>query len=183
MFALKQIDFDQQIKAILPKPFELTFKFEGERLHHTPRYLIWLSDGKRLLLNVRSKATLNSKSAQTAKLACCALCEDLGWQYIAMTNPDPIFLANLNWLAGYRRKPPNFQTFAIEIVSQIDNKIKIKELLSSIINPTIARPTLFHLMWMRILKFDMNQLLNNDTEVWIGEKSKQFSIKKYHNEK
>jgi hypothetical protein len=169
MFILKQIDFSLNIKAILPQPFELHFKKDGKSGQHVPDFLVWLKDGQRLLLNVRSKRTIGTQTCQRMISVCTELCDSIGWNYSTMRNPDAIFLANLNWLAGYRRTPPNFKRLAADIINSFNGKRKIGEILIEFTPPALLRPVLFHLLWLRYLDFDNSELLTNDTEVWIAK--------------
>jgi hypothetical protein len=168
MYILKQLDFTQKIQAILPQPFALHFKADGKRRVHTPDFLLWLEGGKRLLINVKPKRHVDKPLNQRSFRACLELTEALGWGYATLSEPEPIFFANLNWLAGYRRIPASFSQFAAVIVEKAVKRQKIQDLLSEVGPPTLVRPVLFHLMWLRILDFDTRSVLSNLSEVWLA---------------
>ena len=168
MFVLKQLDFTQKIKAILPQPFCLHFKAEDRRKRHIPDFLVWLEGGHRLLVNVKPRKYVDRPLNQRSFQACTELCETLGWSYTTLSEPDPVFLANLNWLAGYRRVPENFNKFATTIIEKAVKRQTVKELMAGLGHESLVRPVLFFLMWKRQLDFDTRSLLSNTSEVWLA---------------
>lgn len=168
MFILKQLDFSQKIKAILPQPFCLHFKSDGKIRHHIPDFLVWLEGGKRLLVNVKPRRHVEKPLNQRSFKACTKLCEALGWAYVTLSEPNPIFLANLNWLAGYRRIPAKFNDFAAPIIDKASKRQSIQDLLADVGPEALVRPVLFFLMWKRQIDFDSRSLLTNKSEVWLA---------------
>jgi len=168
MIILKQLDFTQKIKAILPQPFCLHFSSDEKRRRHIPDFLIWLEDGQQLLVNVKPRRHVEKPLNQRSFKACADFCETLGWTYVTLSEPNPIFLANLNWLAGYRRIPAKFNDFAVVIIDKASERQSIKDLLADVGPPALVRPVLFFLMWKRQLDFDTRALLTNDSEVWLA---------------
>ena len=168
MFILKQLDFSQKIKAILPQPFCLHFKSDGKRRRHIPDFLVWLEDGKRLLVNVKPRRHVEKPLNQRSFKACTELCEALGWTYVTLSEPNPIFLANLNWLAGYRRIPAKFNDFAALIIDRASKRQSIQDLLADVGPEALVRPVLFFLIWKRQIDFDSRSLLTNKSEVWLA---------------
>ncbi|MDQ3058008.1 MAG: TnsA-like heteromeric transposase endonuclease subunit [Pseudomonadota bacterium] len=168
MFILKQLDFTQKIKAVLPQPFCLHFKADGKRKRHIPDFLVWLEGGQRLLINVKPRKYVDKPLNQRSFQACTELCEALGWTYATLSEPSPIFLVNLNWLGGYRRIPENFNQFAITIIEKATKRQTVKDLLADVGPEPLVRPVLFFLMWKRQLEFDTRSLLSNTSEVWLA---------------
>lgn len=168
MFILKQLDFSQSIEAILPQPFCLHFRDEGRRRRHIPDFLVWLSGGRRLLVNVKPRRHVAKPNNQRSFKACALLSESLGWSYTTLSEPDPIFLANLNWLAGYRRTPSKFVEYSIPLIEKAMQRQSIEDLLMDVGPPALVRPILFFLMWKRQLEFDTRSLLSNKSEVWLS---------------
>lgn len=168
MFILKQLDFTKKIIDILPQPFALHYR-EGDKLRlHIPDFLVWLEGNRRLLINVKPKTQLWKPLSLRSFKACVELSTTLGWDYATLSEPEPIFLANLNWLAGYRRIPENFSTFASVIVEKATLRQTVQQLLADLGPQALVRPVLFHLMWLRHLDFDTHQLLSNSSEVWLA---------------
>ncbi len=168
MFTLKQLDFTQQIKSVLPQPFALHFKSDGKARLHTPDFLLWLEGNQRLLVNVKPRRYVDRPLNQRSFQACNELCETLGWSYVTLSEPNPIFLANLNWLAGYRRIPANFSQYAKSIIEKAAIRRPIQDLLKGVGPESLVRPVLFFLMWKRQLDFDTRSLLSNTSEVWLS---------------
>lgn len=168
MFILKQLDFTQKIKAILPQPFCLHYQADGKRRHHIPDFLVWLDGGRRLLVNVKPRRHVEKPQNQRSFKACTELCESLGWDYLTLSEPNPIFLANLNWLAGYRRVPAKFDEYASKIVEMASTRQTVHELLDCFGPKSVVRPILFYLMWKRFLEFDTRAVLSSTSEVWLS---------------
>jgi hypothetical protein len=168
MFILKQLDFSQEIKAVLPQPFCLHFQSDGKRRRHIPDFLIWLESGDRLLVNVKPRRHVEKPLNQRSFKACAELCEALGWAYVTLSEPSPIFLTNLNWLAGYRRIPAKFNDYAALIIDKASKRQSIEDLLADLGPAALVRPVLFFLMWKRQLDFDTRSLLTNRAEVWLA---------------
>lgn len=168
MFILKQLDFTKKITAVLPQPFCLHFKADGKRKRHIPDFMVWLEGGQRLLINVKPKRHIDKPLNQRSFRACTELCESLGWTYATLSEPSPIFLANLNWLAGYRRIPANFNQFATTIIDKASKRQTVQDLLKDVGPESLVRPVLFFLMWKRQLDFDTRLLLSNTSEVWLA---------------
>jgi hypothetical protein len=92
----------------------------------------------------------------------------LGWEYVTLSEPNPIFLANLNWLAGYRRIPAKFNDFAAPIIDKAAKRQSIQDLLADVGPEALVRPVLFFLMWKRQIDFDSRSLLTNKSDVWLA---------------
>jgi hypothetical protein len=168
MFSLKQLDFTQKITAILPQPFVLHYHADEKKRTHTPDYLLWLEGNQRLLVNVKPRKYLDKPLNQRSFNACKQLAESLGWGYQTMSEPNPIFLANLNWLAGYRRIPADFSKYATLLIEKAVRRQTIQELLTDLGPESLVRPVLFFLMWKKQLEFDVQTLLSNNSEVWLA---------------
>ena len=85
------------------------------------------------------------------------------------TEPDDTYLANVKWLAGYRRRPPRFEATARELVGGCaDGAVSVRQLLAQMEQPLLARPALFHLLWKRVLKFDMTAILEEGSLVYLS---------------
>lgn len=165
MAALKQLDFSLGITAVLPQPFVLHFQRGGRQVRHVPDYLAWYGDGPRHVINVKPRKYVATERNASAFAACDAACQSLGWTYSTFVEPERAFFVNLNWLAGYRRRPPMFERYAQRIVEGVGPHSTIGDVLANLAPQAFARPVLFHLLWNRIIECDLTQVLDLTTEL------------------
>jgi hypothetical protein len=165
MVILKRLDFERDLENVLPQPFMLHFSFEGEPRTQVPDYLAWYRGRPPLLVNVKPRQYVDRESNRRAFAACKAACEQLGWSYVTESEPDATLLANLQWLAGFRRPPPDLPRYAPLLMDRLGAPMKIEELLADAGPPALVRPVLFHLLWTRLLSFAPYELLTDASVV------------------
>lgn len=165
MVILKQIDFDPLLIDVLPQPFVLHYRDAKGSASHTPDYLAWYRDGSRRVFNVKPAKFVHKPNNQRAFAACAEACRAINWQYSTQAEPPPQYFANLSWLAGYRRRPPHFETYASAIIEGIGAGTTIGSLLPDLGPPALVRPVLFYLMWVRQIDIDMHSVLSDESSV------------------
>lgn len=167
MMCLKQLDFGIPLIGVLPQPFILHYTFEGKRHRHIPDFLVWCTDGSRLLVNVKPARHVAAPHNQRAFCACLDLARYLNWSYSTQSEPPPALRANLNWLAGYRRHPPGFELYATTLVKRASFGPTIARLLTGAGPAPFVLPVFFHLLWKRQIEFDHDVLLTSASKVWL----------------
>lgn len=167
MVTLKMLDFDPLLVDVLPQPFTLHYRVDGKPYRHTPDYLVWRSDEpRRHVVNVKPRKSVDKPRNQRAFTACARACSDLKWSYTTQSEPPIVFLANLNWLAGYRRRPPGFATLSERMVECAASRPTVADLVAqSGEHPSLARPVLFYLIWSRVLEINMHEILADSSQV------------------
>jgi hypothetical protein len=96
-------DFDVTVHRIVAQPFRLTAEVDGQERRHILDYL-WDSDEGPVVVDVvRSERVTNPRIVRL-----CAwtkdIVESLGWSYLVVNEPVAVRLANVRFLAGYRRE-------------------------------------------------------------------------------
>lgn len=168
MRVLQQIDFEEDVNAVLPQPLLLTFRVNGKLAHHTPDFLIWRPKG-RLLVNVKPLKFQSKEANVNSFAACDAVAERLGWRHRVYGEPQASLLSNLRWLGGYRRQPFMFHEIAHALLARLARgPLPFCEWIKPIGDNAICRPVAFHLMWRSEVRFDCNLLLNDKTLVSLG---------------
>ena len=165
MMVLKQVDFDPSVSAVLPQPLILHFLADGKEYHHIPDYLVWRVGSAPELINVKPHKYVQKERNQRAFAACRVACSQVGWEYSTQTEPSPVVLANLNWLAGFRRPPPDLPRYGPVLIDSAAHPIRIGEILRDVGVPALVRPVLFHLLWTRQLGFDLGEVLSESSVV------------------
>lgn len=157
-----EADRDVRVTGITGQPFELTWPAGRRQMRHVPDLFCRVLDGGGLVTDCRpvSKADENFmyKSAVTA-----AACSVIGWDFRVVGEPDPVWAANLRWLAGYRH--PRFGDECLEAVllRLFACPQPLGEGARQAGDPIRVRPVLFHLLWRGRLSGDLGRPLGETT--------------------
>lgn len=96
-------DFDRDVVAIAAQPFLLQARVSGRARRHVPDFLLVRGSGPVRVVNVKPASRLGDPAIAEALAWPGQLIEAHGWEYEIWSGSDPLFLANLRFLAGYRR--------------------------------------------------------------------------------
>lgn len=168
MVVLMQLDFELPLQAVVEQPFVLHYRSNGRTYRHTPDYLVWPRGGRPLLVNVKPKRFMLHERSQRAFFVCWDTCASLGWDYTTQCEPEPVRHANLSWLVGFRRRPPRFEQYSLELMERAVEPLPIGELVKAVGTAALVRPVLFHLLWTKRLSFDLNERLSDTTLVTVA---------------
>jgi hypothetical protein len=99
------LDFDPQVVAFASQPFWLHWRDAGtgQTRAHAPDFFARLNGGVGLVVDCRPVDRVDARSA-AAFTAIGRACEAVGWGYRLVGEIDPVRVANLRWLAGYRHR-------------------------------------------------------------------------------
>ncbi|HEX6527209.1 MAG TPA: TnsA-like heteromeric transposase endonuclease subunit [Streptosporangiaceae bacterium] len=89
--------------SIAAQPFLLQARAAGTARRHVPDFLLTHADGSVRVVNVKPAGTLAEPRIAEALAWPGRLVEGHGWQYEIWSGADPMLLANLRFLGGYRR--------------------------------------------------------------------------------
>ena len=167
MFTLMDLDFSGDVINVLSQPLILHFRQGSRTVRHVPDFLLDKGGGAFSLVDVKRRVQGERSDVQRVFEWTEAACSSLGWGYEVRHEPDDVYLSNLKWLAGYRRRPPRFELYAEALLQACaDRTSRIGELVS-IANPVLVRPALFHLLWRRVVAVDMTKLLDAAASVYL----------------
>jgi hypothetical protein len=159
-------DFDPAVSGIVAQPFLLRAEVDGQTRRHIPDFLLETADGPVVIDVVRTTRLSNARIIQllswTEQLAVAQ-----GWMYrVASETPRPL-LANVRFLAGYRRARFINEHIVNEIRSGKANLVglPIAEAERRFwANPRpLVRAAILHLLWRQELSVDVAQLLRPTT--------------------
>lgn len=142
-------DFDPQVERIAAQPFLLTAEVEGQPRRHILDY-IWGADEAPVVVDVVRRARLSRNNIQLLCAWTRIVVESMGWSYLVACEPDPVWLANVRFLAGYRREWLLNQDVLNEIRSSRLrfaglSVAETESLCSS--RKHLVRPVLMHMLW------------------------------------
>jgi hypothetical protein len=156
-----EADRDPQVVAILGQPFELTWPEGNKQVRHVPALLCRMLDGQVAVTDCHSVGKVGEKFRHKAAVTAAA-CGHIGWDYRFVGDPDPVWAANLRWLAGYRH--PRFGDEHLEqlLISLFVSAQPLSAARQGG-DPIRVLPVLFHLLWRGRLSADLGSPLGETT--------------------
>lgn len=163
-----EADRDARVTGISGQPFALTWPSGKKRdSAHFPDLFCRSVDGGGIVTDCRpagrSDDEFRYKCAVTA-----AACQVAGWEFRLCGEPDPVWAANLRWIAGYRH--PRFADPGIEdllIGAFAEPAALAPAALAKAArragDPIRVLPVLFHLLWRGRLTGDLSRPLGYGT--------------------
>src|SRR5712691_4862680 len=96
-------DFDPCVTGIAAQPFLLTGA-DGSRIRrHVPDLLLVDADGGVTVVDVKAPSRMADAGVREQFSWTRQVCAGRGWAFEAWSGADPRLLANVRFLAGYRR--------------------------------------------------------------------------------
>jgi hypothetical protein len=165
---LTSLDFDPEVSAVASQPFAFHLPGRSAR-HHTPDFFVQLANGGARVVEVKLAGQMNDppvrKLAEWASQACAVA----GWEYVMASKPEPVFLSNLLWLAGFRRRLNDPFKLEQQISACCQEPTTVGAIDAEVGRTIFMRPILFHLLWTHELIADLSQPLSSATVVWNAE--------------
>ncbi|MEH0517304.1 TnsA-like heteromeric transposase endonuclease subunit [Streptomyces sp. B21-079] len=96
-------DFDQDVTAVFAQPFLLSTTVDGHRRRHVPDFLVLREQGVPLVVDVKPRHLLTRPKVNFALGWAREVVLSRGWDFEVWSEPPEAELANLRFLAGYRR--------------------------------------------------------------------------------
>lgn len=153
------LDRDPQVRAISSQPFWLHWHDGRRQRRHTPDYFVRLAEGQARVVDVRAEEDVDDRTRE-AFAATVRACTAVGWQFEWVGRPDPVLMANVRWLARYRRarsgRPTAVAERLLEVFSEPKGLWEGAELVGDRIQ---VLPVLFHLLWWGELETDLSSSL------------------------
>lgn len=170
MTILLQLDFNKAVSHVTSQPFVLHYQHETKIYRHTPDFFVRYSDGNGEVVNVKPRQFVQREKNVRAFEACRSAAIEMGCAYSTRSELEAIYLANLGWLAGYRRPPAGLEIYVESIVNAIEGQTPIQEVLARVeANTALAQPVLYHLLWTGWLASDLYKRLSKQSLVWVSK--------------
>jgi len=154
-------DFDRGVVGIAAQPFLV--REAGRR--HVPDFLLSRVDGSVLVVNVKPADRLDS--ARDALAWAGRVFADRGWEHEVWSGADAQLLANVRFLAGYRRQALVGELTGVEAVLRTDAVLTIAGAEAALKGAGVAEPrtVVLHLLWTGGLRADLDRPLTGETEL------------------
>ncbi|MEU4113798.1 TnsA-like heteromeric transposase endonuclease subunit [Kitasatospora sp. NPDC028055] len=162
---LKLTDFAADTAVLASQPFRLHGADSDGRWEHVPDLFVRRTDGSVKIIDVKAVRFSGDLMVVRQRDRTAVVCEDLGWDYEMVSEPDSLTWATVDWLAGYRR-PLRAGTELVEpMLAVAARPVAIGDLASFQSFPELARSVVYHLMWTGQLTFDITKPLRDTTLV------------------
>jgi len=96
-------DFDQDVSAVFAQPFLLSTTVDEQRRRHVPDFLVLRKTGVPLVVDVKPRHLLTRPKVAFSLGWAREVVLSRGWDFEVWCEPPEAELANLRFLAGYRR--------------------------------------------------------------------------------
>lgn len=178
MNVLVMLDFDPKVSDVFAQPFELTFRDSDgsskKSLRHVPDFLVRKSSGRDRVIDVKPVRRADKPKTQKVFDLTRKACEEAGWGYEVMSEPDPAVFANVEWLSGFRRPPAILDKARNSMLEYASDPLgtPFGELVGRLAADcpkgypeALYRPVVYHLLWERVLTADLSVPLSDTTTV------------------
>jgi hypothetical protein len=155
-------DRDAVVAAIYAQPFLLTATVDGVQRRHVPDFLLAGADGELLVVDVKPRRRLADATVAATLAWAGELVRDQGWGFEVWSEPDPVVLANVRFLAGYRR-PELFDPVILAAVQAVTaGPVGVGQVEQALVTDWPVwrvRPHVLHLLWSGHLAADLGRPL------------------------
>lgn len=148
------LDFDPRVTGLAAQPFRLFWPGHRGRRGHVPDFFTRLTDGTGVVVDVRPDDQIGSQDAE-AFAATARACELAGWGFRRVGVVDPVLLANVNWLAGYRHPRFHQGKIAAELTAVFTEPEHLFSGAARVGDRLAVLPVLYHLLWRQVLQVEL----------------------------
>ncbi|MFI1204842.1 TnsA-like heteromeric transposase endonuclease subunit [Streptomyces sp. NPDC020883] len=153
------LDFASDVAGIASQPFWLHWRDGEERRRHAPDYFVRLADGRARVVDVRAEDQVDERTAE-AFAATERACSAVGWEFVHVGAPDPVFMANVRWLARYRHRRCGREVGVAERLLEVFRQPgPLRAGAEEAGDVLRVLPVLFHLLWTGALRTDLGGAL------------------------
>jgi hypothetical protein len=155
-------DFDPGVVGIAAQPLLVS---DADR-RHVPDFLLCRADGSVLIVNVKPAGRLDEVRVADALAWAGWVFAERGWEHEVWSGADPQLLANVRFLAAYRRQellepaPADaiLQTSPVLTIAGAEAVLRD----AGVVEP---RPVVLGLLWSGRLRTDLERPLSGDSEL------------------
>jgi hypothetical protein len=157
-------DFDSQVTAIAAQPFLVTAPAGGRVRRHVPDFLLTGGDDGVCVVNVKPAGQLALPKVAEALAWAGEVFAARGWRHEIWSGAEPVLLANVRFLAGYRYAGRVDAAMAAAIMEQVHDTVSIGEVEGGWPGRAgEARAAVLHLVWQGVFRADLSVPLSAAT--------------------
>ncbi len=164
-------DFDPCVTGVAAQPFLLTGEDGGRVRRHVPDLMMLRADGGVTVVDVKAASRLADPAVKAQFAWTRRVCAERGWGFETWSGADPQILANVRFLAGYRRSSVISQELIPAVLAAAARHPTIRAIERALRDhhrPELIRPVVLHLLWSGHLHADLRQPLGAGTAVRVS---------------
>ncbi|MEU7663891.1 TnsA-like heteromeric transposase endonuclease subunit [Streptomyces lincolnensis] len=161
-------DFDPEVVEIAAQPFRIRARVAGRDRRHVPDYLLVRADRSVTVVNVKPASQLAKPEIAEALAWPAKLIENHGWAHEIWSGEDPVYLANVRFLASQRRDGLVADEVLEAALAEAVRGVTIRELtlrLQTSWAPALLKPAVLKLLWQQRITTDLRRHLDGDSMV------------------
>jgi hypothetical protein len=165
-------DFDPSVAGIAAQPFLLAGTDGTRDRRHVPDLLLVSPDGGVTVADIKAPSRMADPGVRAQFAWTRRVCTGRGWAFEAWSGADSRLLANVRFLAGYRRPAvidTGLTAAVLDAAAGQSSAGGIERALSARHPPALVRPVVLHLLWAGLLRADLTRPLSAETPVWPRE--------------
>lgn len=163
-------DFAPEVVGIAAQPFQLIGRDGGRLRRHVPDLLLVNANGLVTVVDVKPASRLALPKVREMFDWTERLCALRGWSFEVWSGADARLLANVAFLAGFRRPSVVCEDLIGAVLAVAARPVTVGEVeraLSENTPAALARPVVCHLLWRGRLAADLFRPIDQDTELTI----------------
>ncbi|MFE1713942.1 TnsA-like heteromeric transposase endonuclease subunit [Streptomyces sp. NPDC058728] len=153
------LDRDPTVVALACRPVELVWREDSKFVGHAPQLMARLQDGSGLLLDCAGRSGSSARLAERARVVAAAA-GAVGWSYRLAGPPEPVLVANVRWLAGYRHPRYAAGPWMPALVEAFSSPRPAVEAVRELGDPIAVWPAVFHALWSGVLRVRLDEPLH-----------------------
>ncbi|MET8117322.1 TnsA-like heteromeric transposase endonuclease subunit [Streptomyces prasinus] len=170
---LMLLDREPGVVALACRPVELVWRENSGRVvGHAPQLMARLKNGSGLLVDCVGRSGPSARLAGRAQIVTAAA-EAAGWCYRFAEPPDPVLVANVRWLAGYRHPRHGAGPWLPRLMAAFGNPRPAVEAVRELGDPIAVWPAVFHALWSGVLRVRLNEPLHERVAVSVTRREAQ----------
>lgn len=161
-------DFDPMVAALSAQPFQLIGEDGDQRRRYVPDLLLVGADGAVTVVEVKPERNLADLRVISVTEWARRLVGERGWAFEVWSGVEAVLLANIAFLAGYRRRQVIDPGAIARVVAHVGGESTIAGLEHAAAGTypvSLLRPAILHLLWRGVLSADLSMPLSANTPI------------------
>jgi hypothetical protein len=161
-------DIDPTVVGIASQPFLLVGDDHGRKRRHVPDLLLLHDSGAVTVVDVKPQHRLADAAVAVLFAWTERVVRSRGWTFEVWSGTDAELLANVRFLAGYRRRQfidEQLAGLAIALAASSRTLGELEQALTAHAPAPLIRPVVLHLLWSGALLADLDRLLGTETPI------------------
>jgi hypothetical protein len=163
-------DFAPDVVGIAAQPFQLIGRDGGRLRRHVPDLLLVNANGLVTVVDVKPASRLELPKVREVFDWTARLCALRGWSFEVWSGVDARLLANVTFLAGFRRLSVVREDLIGAVLAVAAHPATVGEVertLAQEAPAALVRPVVCHLLWRGRLTADISRPIDGDTELTV----------------